>query len=686
MVQLRRWLTPKACLVSLISLMVLWLAFPTISGRSASAGQGSTFPQPEVRRSRHGVLRTTLRASIADNQMVDQFTNETRIVHTPTFEGTIPAPTLSVKPGDTLSINLNNDLPSNPTGQRDMFFPHDPYTINLHTHGLEVSPLGISDNIFRIMEPGTSNRMEVRIPRDHPSGTYWYHTHKHGSVTFQFLGGMAGFLIIRGGPGTLDALPKIKAAKDLVMAFQEIRTNTKGNVVFVNQQAIQFGTFPFGTQDPTLQGVWSTYGLDGAPGRSNFYFTTNGVTNPTLHMRPGEVQRWRLLNATQGENLLLTLEGHGLNIVAMDGITVGSMIRLAPGTPLVISPGQRYDVLVKAGKSGTYRLLSQDPATPASVSPSGIDPEARTSRHSFDFPEPCGIYTQPCDPTKMLAYPFPLATVMVDGRPKQMKLPAGPLPVPKGLPSIDKMINTTPNKTRHVAFELCGQMATMSDPTNRLPSCGWYFAKYDANYWGGEPFETLLMMRDDDDRGVPNNDPNMPLVDFKKEGLFAPDQPLFDDMIANNYEEWTVINRSFSDHPFHIHQNPFLVTKINGQTLSTPEWHDTIIVPGVVAPPGGFPPNINDAKFGSITFRIHFNPVTVGCFVTHCHTLSHEDLGMMQRLDILPGPNQPSGCVAETMVHSKPPSIPQQASAGTGIMSPTRSGALKRRTMRVTQK
>jgi len=684
--QSRRWLTPKACLVGLISLMVLGLVFPTISARSAWAGPASTFPQPELRKSKHRVLQTTLRASIADNQLVDQFTNETRTVHTPTFEGTIPGPTLSVKPGDTLDINLVNDLPPNPTVQRGNFFPHDPYSINLHTHGLEVSPLGISDNIFRVMEPGTTNPMEVKIPKDHPSGSYWYHVHKHGSVTFQLLGGMAGFIIVRGGPGTLDALPSIKKAKDLVMAFQEIRTDLTGNTLFVNQQATQFGTFPFGTTDPTLQGVWSLYGLDGAPGRSNFYFTTNGVTNPTLHMRPGEVQRWRLLNATQGENLLLTLEGHALNVVAMDGITIPNMISLAPGTPLVISPGQRYDVLVKAGESGTYRLLSQDPGTPAPVSPSGLDPQQRASRHSFDFPEPCGILTEPCDPTTMLSYPFPLVTVVVDGRPKHMRLPAGRLPVPKGLPSIDTMLNTTPNKTRHVAFELCGQMAGMSNPADNLPSCGWYFAKYDATYWGGEPFETLLMMRDDDDKGVPNSNPNMPLTDFKKDGLFNPDQPLFDDMIANNYEEWTVINRSFSDHPFHIHQNPFLVTKINGQTLSTPEWHDTIIVPGVVAPAGAFPPNINDQTFGSITFRIHFDPISVGCFVTHCHIISHEDLGMMQRLDILPAANQPSGCVPETMVHSKPPSIPKHASAGTGVMSPTRSRALKRRTMRVTQK
>ena len=67
-------------------------------------------------------------------------------------------------------------------------------------------------------------------------------------------------------------------------------------------------------------------------------------------MRPGEVQRWRLLNASEGDNLLIALEGHGLNIVAMDGITVPNMYKLDSGDPVVMGPGQRMDVLVKAGK------------------------------------------------------------------------------------------------------------------------------------------------------------------------------------------------------------------------------------------------------------------------------------------------------------------------------------------------
>jgi FtsP/CotA-like multicopper oxidase with cupredoxin domain len=126
----------------LAAVVGLLAAFLTISRGQTSAGHDvHGFPQPQVRHSSHGTLRTTLHARIADNTLVDQVSGETRLVNTPTFEGTIPGPTLVVKPGDTLSINLANDLPANPEVQRTGAFPHDPYTMNLHTHGLSVSPL-----------------------------------------------------------------------------------------------------------------------------------------------------------------------------------------------------------------------------------------------------------------------------------------------------------------------------------------------------------------------------------------------------------------------------------------------------------------------------------------------------------------------------------------------------------------
>ena len=131
----------------------------------------------------------------------------------------------------------------------------------------------------------------------------------------------------------------------------------------------------------------------------------------------------------------------------------------------------------------------------------------------------------------------------------------------------------------------------------------------------------------------------MPLIDFQKEGLFDGDEPLFDNMIAGTMEEWTVYNRSFSDHPFHIHVNPFLLTHVNGEALPTPEWRDTILVPAATPLPqmgNSLPINDPGITFGSVTFRTWFDPRFPGSFVMHCHILTHEDIGMMQRLDINP--------------------------------------------------
>ena len=277
------------------------------------------------------------------------------------------------------------------------------------------------------------------------------------------------------------------------------------------------------------------------------------------------------------------------------------------------------DVLVKAGASGIYRLEAIDPNTaPYSISPQGIAPGIRNVRIGSDFPPP--------------TYPITLASIKVAGAAQDMALPDVPLPVPAALPHTDALLEAVPDAVRHVAFEICGQQASMTNPGNRLPSCAFFFARYDADYWGGTPFNNLLMMRDADDDGVAVDPlaPDGPRTGYRKEGLFAADQPLFDDMLAGNIEEWTISNRTFSDHPFHIHQNPFLLTHINGEALPVAEWRDTILVPAATGGNG----NINAAVYGSVTFRTHFDANFPGKFVMHCHVLTHEDIGMMQALEV----------------------------------------------------
>jgi FtsP/CotA-like multicopper oxidase with cupredoxin domain len=65
------------------------------------------------------------------------------------------------------------------------------------------------------------------------------------------------------------------------------------------------------------------------------------------------------------------------------------------------------------------------------------------------------------------------------------------------------------------------------------------------------------------------------------------------------------------------------VTKINGTPVE-PYWVDTIALP-----PGGTPDSPT-----TVTFRTRFETFT-GLTVMHCHMLAHEDMGMMQAVDIV---------------------------------------------------
>jgi len=91
-------------------------------------------------------------------------------------------------------------------------------------------------------------------------------------------------------------------------------------------------------------------------------------------------------------------------------------------------------------------------------------------------------------------------------------------------------------------------------------------------------------------------------------------------------EEWTLTNGKDDKlpdhaHALHIHVNPIKVTKINGETLAIPLWRDTFVLTG---------------KSGdSFTFEMNLEDY-VGKFVEHCHILSHEDLGMMEALEVVP--------------------------------------------------
>jgi FtsP/CotA-like multicopper oxidase with cupredoxin domain len=88
-------------------------------------------------------------------------------------------------------------------------------------------------------------------------------------------------------------------------------------------------------------------------------------------------------------------------------------------------------------------------------------------------------------------------------------------------------------------------------------------------------------------------------------------------------EEWTLFDMNSIRHPFHIHVNPCYVVKVNGLPVE-PYWTDTI----------GMPAEGTPEKPTSVTFRTRFDDFK-GLTVMHCHMLAHEDMGMMQAVDIV---------------------------------------------------
>ncbi len=206
---------------------------------------------------------------------------------------------------DTLIVHLVNDLPQ-PT--------------NLHTHGFHVSPSGHSDNIFVHIDPGHTFTYVYHMPYDNDPGSYWYHPHLHMFVEGQIFAGMAGPIVVEGG---LDRDPALRT-------FGQ-------RWIFLTQTQVKDG---------------KTVPASKASGPDSPIYV-NGDLNPSLRIRPGQIQRWRIFNANADRLVELRLAGQPFRVLARDGNT---LVRPLVVRDLLIGPGSRADVLVRGGGRGNYTL------------------------------------------------------------------------------------------------------------------------------------------------------------------------------------------------------------------------------------------------------------------------------------------------------------------------------------------
>ena len=94
--------------------------------------------------------------------------------------------------------------------------------------------------------------------------------------------------------------------------------------------------------------------MDYMHGKEGNSIMVNGQVNPRLNIKAGQVQRWRILNASNARFYRLSLESHTMSLIGTDG---GLLDKPYPLSEILISPGERVDVLVKGTKSsGSYKL------------------------------------------------------------------------------------------------------------------------------------------------------------------------------------------------------------------------------------------------------------------------------------------------------------------------------------------
>jgi suppressor of ftsI len=278
-------------------------ARPVTRAVSWKPRSGLPLRDPRELRSRDGVLEVDLTAR-SGRIMV----SGSPVVAQP-FNGQFVGPTLHVRPGETIRATIHNRTRAQ---------------TNIHYHGLHVSPRGLSDNVFRTFEPGTTVRSVVHLPDDHEPGTFWYHVHFHGLSEGQLMGGLSGLIVV---DGLKQLLP------------QELRGVPERKLAIRNLQLVRPDTV-------------ATLGSEVGPGTDSPRLI-NGLLRPTLQLRSGETQLWSLANIGPDLFYDVSLAGHSLAVIAEDGSPVWEVERR---TRLLLPPGKRFDVLVQGGKPGRYAI------------------------------------------------------------------------------------------------------------------------------------------------------------------------------------------------------------------------------------------------------------------------------------------------------------------------------------------
>lgn len=620
------------------------------------------------------------------------------------YGGCKSGPIIDVFPGNTLRVDLHNELDANdPTCQ-----PNPPSgldldqapgvecfnTTNLHTHGLHVSPAGNSDNVLLNIAPQTSFPYEINIPTDHPAGTFWYHAHRHGSTAVQVASGESGILLIHGNrPYTPPTTANPHPIADIDTILHDASNNSFPEQIFIFQQ-IAYACFDndFNFNGGPWQKIFTTKGLydvtnansnpPGPPASApwtcplpadqkyvsrgaveNFFlqldsptiwdtngrFTSiNGIVQPTLTVAAGEIQRWRLLHAGIHDTI-------NLQIVKAAPVPTAS------------------NLIMRSALSGNRIDQQKDvaalcPATSQTMVPQfeiAADGLTRTTMRTLSGKSELGAmgsnYLQPGYRSDVLVVFREEGDycLLDQAAPPQERANNGNGPGGQG-----------PDQQQLLAYiHVRGGRKVTADPYAYVTQ-----ALYSGNPKLPKPVRDGLLKGDLTPWAPfielpPAPSGNLQQAAFQITGGGPNNTPLFqingksyDPNVVNitrqvnTSDDW-VLTANGEPHIFHIHVNPFEVMDV---TITNPNGQQESIFDnkgnckpsmgpdqqGLMNQYCGMYHTFRDTIFVENNFQVHIRTVYdkyIGEYVIHCHILDHEDAGMMLNIEIVPDLNAPNG-------------------------------------------
>jgi spore coat protein A, manganese oxidase len=242
-------------------------------------------------------------------------------------------PTIEAKRGRSVTFVAYNDLTEGhllevddalhgPDHAHDQEHPR----VSLHQHGGYVEPEsdGYPEDTF---VPGESHR--YHYDNDQQGGTLWYHDHALGITRLNVYAGLAGFYLIREPHENVLGLPP--KPYEIPLAIQDRTFNADGSLHYPAEWEPEFfGNLP----------------------------VINGKIRPHLDVKRGWY-RLRLLNGSGSRFYNLQLHNAGgtaLELLHQIGTDTGLLeSRTSVGTqgsPLVLGPGERADVLLDLTEMG----------------------------------------------------------------------------------------------------------------------------------------------------------------------------------------------------------------------------------------------------------------------------------------------------------------------------------------------